>query len=170
LILIVVFLKVFASEAASSSTRLLLSFLSTRVCGSDDYVAAIDAVAVQCFDGLVRLRVAGHFDKSETLPSSGESVLDDFGVFDLSKFYKQRLQLVYRHAVRQISNVDVHAKIPFALYCIADHSRGKQKVPAIDGHIAIHALVDEHQVNGAVPDVASRGRAQTFDPFSRGSS
>lgn len=96
-------------KAPSSAGAFLLAFFAARICGTHNDVIAVDAIAVKCLDGLVRLGVAGHLEEAEAFGSAGESVFDQFDVFNFPKFSKQALQSLLRSSEGQVSEIDIHA-------------------------------------------------------------
>ena len=72
---------------------------------------SFDEFSVQVFDGLIGLRIAGHFDKAESFRYAGSAVADDFAAIDVAKRDKQALQSVHGNAGGEITDVNVHGRI-----------------------------------------------------------
>src|SRR5690606_17676632 len=62
---------------------------------------------VQGVDGFLGRVVVGHFNKPEAFASAGVAILDDLGTLHGSKLGKHLLQARARHAVGQVSDVQL---------------------------------------------------------------
>jgi hypothetical protein len=96
-------------------------------------VVAVYPVAVQRLDGLVRFRIAGHFDEAESLRPSGKSILDHFDAFHISKLGKQAFQGIFRCIERQVPNIDIHATNLSPGISLRRFRKKKQAVTVVTG-------------------------------------
>ncbi len=74
--------------------------------------------SIQCFDGLIGFRIAGHFHKTESFGLARTAVHNHFCHFHFSEFGKHGLQIIPGDGKRKIANIDVHDRVLSANACL----------------------------------------------------
>jgi hypothetical protein len=83
-------------------------FFSSRISRIDLDVAPVNQLAVQGFDGLIRFRIAGHINETESLGPVGMAIHNDFGLLHFTELCEQGPQVIPGGGKGEVSNIDVH--------------------------------------------------------------
>jgi hypothetical protein len=95
-------------KSLSPSERGTPGFFSARIGRIDLDVAPVNQLAVQGFNGLIRFRIAGHINETESLGSVGMAIHNDFGFLYFTELGEQGPQVIPGCGKGEVSNIDVH--------------------------------------------------------------
>jgi len=89
------------ATAAAAALLLGLRFV-------DDDLTAHNFAVVQVSNGLLRLAIVFHFDKTEALAATGDFVLDDFSGSNCAVLFKKIPEILIGHLPGEVAYINVH--------------------------------------------------------------
>lgn len=100
-----------ATTAAAESATTAAAAAFTGLGLVDGEVTAVDVLAVEGRDGGLRLGVVRHFDEAEAAGTTGLAIHDQRRGSDRAEGLEERVQLTFRSAEREITDVQFHLRL-----------------------------------------------------------
>jgi len=77
-------------------------------------VTTLQRLTIEAFDRCIGFGIAIHFDKRKTFGLTRMHVFDDIDIANFAEARESRAEIVFGHAIGQVTDVNVHNDSPFS--------------------------------------------------------